>query len=156
MDWNLRTSIRKCFIKWSVWIKTFYSVASESFGFHLFVLVCFFTFPSLSDTWRAINRLFREGEAQGGSAVRQSLALSCSHAPCRHILTVPRLFVELWSPNVLRQHLCFHFQFHWYQRPIWRLSKAIVSLCMQNLSALCTTTSGFCAHGYLPCRKWLW
>lgn len=123
---------------------------------YLFFFIClilFFPSPCLSDTWRAINRLFREGEAQGGSAVRQSLAFSASHAPCRHILTVPRLFVELWSPNVLRQHLCFHFQFHRFQRPIWRLSEAIVSPRMQNLSALCTATSGFCARRYLPLRK---
>lgn len=40
-------------------------------------------------------------------------------------------------PDVLRQHLCLHFQFYRLQRPIWRLSEAIVSLVYADLSALC-------------------
>lgn len=65
------------------------------------------------------------------SCQTEPLFNNTSHKSHCHILTVLRLFVELWSPNVLRQHLCFHFQFHRLQRPIWRLSEAIVSLCMQ-------------------------
>lgn len=89
-------------------------------------------FSPLSDIWNMIIWLpWKQGWCTKWSCQTKLLFDYTSHESCGPILTVLRLFVELWSSDVLRQHLCFHFQFHQLQRPIWRLSEAIVSLCMQ-------------------------
>lgn len=126
MDWNLLKSlIKKCFIKWIIYPKwkTLYCVVDNRLFFFMF-------------EWHVnCDKLAVKKKKKGGWCTKWSCKteppFNTSHEPCCHILTVLRLFVELWSPDVLRQHLCFHFQFHRFQRPIWRLSEAIVSLCMQ-------------------------
>lgn len=126
MDWNLLKSlIKKYFIKQIIYLKV--KNTSHCCLSHQITTIVLYVWPT-HEIWSFDSH--KNNVDPRCKAVRRAVSIV---TPGRVLLPHPDSSetVELRFPDGLQQHLCFHFQFYQLQSPIWRLSGAIVSLCMQ-------------------------